>query len=659
MLKKILIANRGEIARRVIRTAQAMGIDTVAVYSEADKDSVYVREATESVCIGPPPATESYLSIENIISAAKLTGAEAIHPGYGFLSENADFADACEAANIIFIGPSAEVIRKMGSKESAKAIMAAGGVPVVPGADDNEDPTALKTAAQNIGLPILIKAVAGGGGRGMRLVRAIDEFDGALTSARREAESAFGNATVLLEKYIESPRHIEVQIFGDSHGNIIHAFERDCSTQRRYQKVIEEAPAANLTDAQRKHLHEAAVKAGKAVGYQGAGTVEFVMDPTGNIYFIEMNTRLQVEHPVTEAICGEDLVAWQLIIADGGHLPTQETITQSEHAIELRLCAEDPANNFAPSTGEITYLNYPNETPGVRMDTGIECGSSISPFYDSMFGKLIVTGKDRNDAINRSVRALAQVELGGLKTNSNFLKNILQHERFIDCNFDTHFVDDNQQLLTQESPLSEREHILSALVIFESENRKLGRGKCPWDTEMGFRLNIPYRRDIEFSFQDEIYTANVATLAGSNTRVVALGEKSFEIEVSSFCNDSVEVLFNQIRNRVNFHHSETALYLFGADRKLVLEKQTTNLEGLTEGGSGKLMAPMPGDILEVFVKAGQQVEAGTPLMLMEAMKIEHTISAPFSGTVTEVRFKQGDQITAEGVQLIVMEAAEI
>lgn len=658
MLKKILIANRGEIARRVIRTAHQLGIDTVAVYSEADRNAVYVREATEAVCIGPPPATESYLSIENIINAAQITDADAIHPGYGFLSENANFAEACAAAQIIFIGPSAEVIRKMGSKESAKAIMAAGGVPIVPGADDDRDQDALKKVAEKIGVPLLIKAVAGGGGRGMRLVKSMVDFDNALTSARREADSAFGNDTVLLEKYIESPRHIEVQIFGDSHGNIIHAFERDCSTQRRYQKVIEEAPAANLTDAQRQHLHEAAVKAGQAVGYQGAGTVEFVMDPAGEIYFIEMNTRLQVEHPVTEAICGQDLVAWQITIASGGQLPAQDTITQSGHAIELRLCAEDPANGFAPSTGEITYLSYPALTTNVRIDTGIETGSSISPFYDSMFGKLIVSGKDRDDAINRAVSALQQVNLGGLKTNSNFLKNILQHERFVTCQFDTHFVDDTQQLLTEEPPLSDNEQVLAALAIFECENASSPKSQCPWQTAVGFRLNMPYRRDISFSFQDRTYSAGIAMASDSTSRAITLDEAKIEVQLFSVSDNQLKVIINQVSHTVSYHLDEVALHLFTTERNIVVNRISADLGGLAEGGSGKLMAPMPGAILEVFVEPGQEVKPGEPLMLMEAMKIEHTIAAPFAGTISEVRFKPGDQITAEGVQLIVMESAD-
>jgi 3-methylcrotonyl-CoA carboxylase alpha subunit len=664
MLKKILIANRGEIARRVIRTAHSLGIDTVAVYSEADKHAIYVSEATEAIAIGPPPAAESYLSIEKIIAAAKQSGAEAIHPGYGFLSENADFADACAAAGIIFIGPSADVIRKMGSKESAKAIMAESGVPVVPGADDHPDPAVLRQRAQEIGLPVLIKAVAGGGGRGMRLVSSIDEFENALTSARREAGSAFGNETVLLEKYIQQPRHIEVQIFGDSHGNVIHAFERDCSTQRRYQKVIEEAPAANLTDAQRTHLHSAAVKAGQAVGYQGAGTVEFVMDRAGEIYFIEMNTRLQVEHPVTEAICNEDLVAWQLEIASGGTLPAQASITQSGHAIELRLCAEDPSNAFAPSTGDIDVLHFPAGECHVRIDTGVAAGSSISPFYDSMFAKLIVCGSDRSDAIKRAVSALDQVHLGGLKTNSNFLRNILIHERFVACDFDTHFVDDAQALLTVEQALTNNEQIIAALAIFENDNGRSASAENssdsiePWRTATGFRINLPYARTIEFSHQDENYQVEIAMLGSRNpVRTVTIAGEQLETSLINVTNSEICVAIDGISQTAQFHHTKEALYFFGAKRKLVLEISSADLGGDAEGGSGKLMAPMPGAILEVFVEANQEVTAGTPLMLMEAMKIEHTISAPFDGKIIEVRFKPGDQVTAEGVQLIVMEAS--
>ena len=659
MFKKILIANRGEIARRVIRTAHSLGISTVAVYSEADRNAVYVSEATESVCIGPPPATESYLSIEKVIAAAQKTGAEAIHPGYGFLSENADFAQACEQSGIVFIGPSADVIRKMGSKESAKAIMASSDVPVVPGADDDPDPVKLKAAAEQIGLPVLIKAVAGGGGRGMRLVNDINDFEQALTSARREAASAFGNDKVLLEKYIEQPRHLEVQIFGDQHGKVIHAFERDCSTQRRYQKVIEEAPAANLTDEQRAHLHASAVKAGQAVGYVGAGTVEFVMDRDGEIYFIEMNTRLQVEHPVTEAITGQDLVAWQLTAASGGELPSQESVTQSGHAIELRLCAEDPANDFAPSTGKILALNYPPASDAIRIDTGVAKGSSISPFYDSMFAKLIVKGNDRQDAINRTVAALRQVELGGLHTNKNFLNNILNHPRFIACDFDTHFVDNEQNELVTEDALSANEKALAALAVFEFENRPTVDDGSPWTRAIGFRPNLPYSREIELFHRDESVMAKVATRPGdSDCRIVDLEDASYELRLLDVSETQMNVDIDGLNHRVSFYQTDEACYLFGAARTIVLRKPSDDLSGDSEGGSGKLMAPMPGAILEVFVEPDQEVTAGTPLMLMEAMKIEHTITAPFDGTVKEIRFHPGDQVTAEGVQLIVMEASD-
>ncbi|MGR8949078.1 MAG: acetyl-CoA carboxylase biotin carboxylase subunit [Gammaproteobacteria bacterium] len=657
MFKKILIANRGEIARRVIRTAHQLGISTVAVYSEADRHALYVTEASQAICIGPPPATESYLSIEKIIDAAKRTGAEAIHPGYGFLSENADFAEACTNAGIIFVGPSADVIRKMGSKETAKAIMADNGVPVVPGTDDDSDDAKLKQAAESIGLPVLIKAVAGGGGRGMRLVTAIDDFDQALTSARREAAGAFGNDKVLLEKYIEQPRHLEVQIFGDQHGNVIHAFERDCSTQRRYQKVIEEAPADKLSAEQRAHLHDAAVKAGKAVGYVGAGTVEFVMDRAGNIYFIEMNTRLQVEHPVTEAITGEDLVHWQFIAVSGGQLPAQSSVTQSGHAIELRLCAEDPANGFAPSTGDITALDFPDEINGVRVDTGVAQGSAITPYYDSMFAKLIVKGSDRRDAIARTLAALDQVHLGGLNTNANFLRNILNHPRFVACDFDTHFVDEAQAELSAEADLAETEKLMTAIAIFEYENTSIDDGS-PWSSETGFRLNLPCSREIEIFYRDESLTARVSTdLDRPQVRHVELDDQTTEVTVLECSDQMMNVDIDGFNHRAAVHHTPEELFFFGSARTLVLRKPSADHTGESEGGSGKLMAPMPGAILEVYVEAGQDVTTGTPLMLMEAMKIEHTISAPFDGTVTEVRFSPGDQVTAEGVQLIVMEAA--
>ncbi|MEM7469030.1 MAG: acetyl-CoA carboxylase biotin carboxylase subunit, partial [Pseudomonadota bacterium] len=627
MFKRILIANRGEIARRIIRTANNLGIETVAVYSEADQHAIYVSEASQAICIGPPPAVDSYLNIEKVIDAAKSTGAEAIHPGYGFLSENADFADACAGAGIVFIGPNADVIRKMGSKESAKSIMAANDVPVVPGADDGDLET-LKQAAESIGLPVLIKAVAGGGGRGMRLVSNLDDFEQALTSARREAASAFGNDKVLLEKYIEQPRHLEVQIFGDTHGNVIHAFERDCSTQRRYQKVIEEAPAANITEAQRNQLHQAAVKAGQAVNYVGAGTVEFVMDKAGAIYFIEMNTRLQVEHPVTEMITGEDLVHWQFIAASGGALPGQSTIKRHGHAIELRLCAEDPANDFAPSIGEISYLGLPTANASVRIDSGVAVGSHITPFYDSMFAKLIVHGDDRSDAINRVDGALRELKLGGLHSNRNFLHNILQHPRFQACDFDTHFVDDAQAELVSEPSMQNHEKALAGLAVFEHENRLRSDTTGPWEEIIGFRSNLPYARDVTLTHEAETFTVKVSmNTSTAGTREITVNEEIFSLSIKQISENQLNVDLKQTNARVGFHLNSAHCYLYTSERTLVMQRAADFEVSDGEGSSGKLVAPMPGAILDVFVKVGDEVTAGASLMLMEAMKIEHAIVA--------------------------------
>ena len=650
MINKILVANRGEIAARIMRTAHRLGIETVAVFSDADRDAPHVGLATEAVHIGPSPATQSYLNVPKIIAAAQDTGAQAVHPGYGFLSENADFAAACAAAGLIFIGPSADVIRLMGSKREAKALMAAHDVPVVPGYDGAGDDAALLDAAQAIGFPVLIKASAGGGGRGMRLVKSANEFVAALHSARREALSAFADDTVLLEKYIERPRHVEVQIFGDEHGNVVHIFERDCSVQRRYQKLIEEAPAAHLDDAQRELIYTAAITAGRAAGYVGAGTVEFVIAADGAVYFIEMNTRLQVEHPVTEMITGADLVAWQINVANGGRLPSQDTISRQGHAIELRLCAEDPAREFAPATGTLTHVVFPTE---VRVDHGIFQGATISPHYDSMIAKLIVHGADRAQAIGAAQNALARTEIAGTVTNRNYLAAILRHDRFAADNLDTHFVDTNQDELLAGTEPDGALLALAALSVIQAR-RSSSVTTSPWQLRSGFRLNLQHEEAIRFDDGNRVHELHITYLPDGFA--VKHLDTVMHCTGVTFDGTCIAAQFDTHRQqaRVVAFADTLDTFMSGNHQRFRVVDPLHDSIG-EEAADGSLSAPMPGTVLDVFVSTGQEVRAGAPLMLLEAMKIEHTIAAPFDGVVTEIRFAPGDQISAEGVTLVAME----
>ncbi len=659
MFNKILIANRGEIAVRIIRTAKQLDIHTVAVFSDADAHAPHVQLADEAIHIGPSPAPQSYLDGDNIIDAAKRSGAEAIHPGYGFLSENAEFAAACERAGISFIGPSADVIRTMGSKRDAKVLMAEHGVPVVPGFFGEVSDKELAAEAEKIGFPVLIKASAGGGGRGMRLVHKGEEFAAALQSARREAKSAFADDTMLLEKYIERPRHIEVQIFGDTHGNVIHLFERDCSVQRRYQKLIEEAPAPALTEEQRAHIHNAAVTAGTAAGYVGAGTVEFVVDQGGDVYFIEMNTRLQVEHPVTEMITGQDLVALQLEVAAGARLPDQSEITASGHAIELRLCAEDADNDFAPSTGRISHFSLP--AGDVRVDHGVETGFSISPYYDSMIAKLIVHADDRTTVLRKAITALGQTEVAGVTTNGDFLRRIVAHQSFVDGAVDTHFIENHQaELLGALSTPSDPVLALAALFLVASRDDAAGNNTeldSPWDISDAFRLNLHYRELILLSNAGYEYAVGIEH-HNSGHYVIELPSGAQKCVLERIESSNIAIRIGDVRHSGRVIVGGSTLDVFMSGRHYTLTgTDPLHVTQSEDAAAGGLAAPMPGTVLEVFVETGQEVTSGTPLLLIEAMKIEHTITAPFNGTITEIRFKSGDQITAEGVELVIMEAS--
>jgi len=621
MINSLLIANRGEIACRVIRTARKLGIRTVAVYSDADAKALHVRMADEAVHIGPSPARESYLVGEKIIAAAKATGAEAIHPGYGFLSENADFAQAVIDAGLIWVGPKPDSIRAIGLKDAAKKLMAEAGVPVTPGyLGEDQDPKRLKTESGAIGYPVLIKAVAGGGGKGMRRVDAAKDFDDALESCKREAASSFGDDRVLIEKYVLSPRHIEVQVFGDSHGNVVHLFERDCSLQRRHQKVIEEAPAPGMDAATREAVCSAAVRAAQAVNYEGAGTIEFIADASDGlkpdrIWFMEMNTRLQVEHPVTEEITGQDLVEWQLRVASGEKLPKkQDELTITGHAIEARLYAEDPAKGFLPSVGRLDHFDLGDAG---RIETGVEEGDSISPFYDPMIAKLIARGDDREAAIGELAAILDGVEVWPVRTNAAFLFNALLEPDFGSGEIGTGFIENHlDQLVPDPDPDDSiwRGAAMVALAEADEEQGDLA----------GFRLNAPLRRQ-------------VAIRRGADVRSIAPDDGEIAA-VSGFSDDDRVVVFY-----------EGQAYEFGL---------ASRGSGASHGvHDGEIEAPMPGKVTAIDVAAGETVAKGQRLLTLEAMKMEHALTAPFDGTIAELNAKAGAQVT-EGQLLVKVEASE-
>ncbi len=619
MFQTLLIANRGEIACRIVRTARAMGLRTVAVYSDADARAMHAAVADQAVRIGAASARESYLNIEAILAAAKTCGADAIHPGYGFLSENAAFAEACGAAGLSFVGPPAAAIRAMGLKDRAKTLMEKAGVPVVPGyhGADQSDAT-LKAQAAKIGYPVLIKAAAGGGGKGMRLVERTADFAAALEGARREAKSAFGNDHVLIEKFVARPRHIEVQVFADSRGNAVHLLERDCSLQRRHQKVIEEAPAPGMSEDMRAHIGAVAVKAACAVSYIGAGTVEFIADASDGlkadrIWFMEMNTRLQVEHPVTEAITGFDLVEWQLRVAAGEALPKrQDEIRARGHAVEARLYAEDP-HGFLPSTGTLERLVLPH---GVRVDTGVREGDAVTMFYDPMIAKLVAHGTTRKGAVAKLADALTKVEIAGVRTNNAFLIRALRHPEFAAGGIDTGFVARHLSELVPEQTVPP-EHVLAAAAQLLVREHGAQDGNDPWGKADSFRLSGKARRIVEFVADGKRLTASPEA-SGAHAMQLANGDIAVMEGGETFV----------LRPHDPLHDAEEE----GADVE-------------------RIVAPMPGKVIQVAVKAGQSVRRGEPLVILEAMKMEHTLSAPHDATVEAVDVVLGDQIS-EGAVLV-------
>jgi 3-methylcrotonyl-CoA carboxylase alpha subunit len=610
MIKSLLIANRGEIACRIIRTARSLGVRTVAVYSDADAKALHVRQADEAVHIGPSPARESYLVGEKIIAAAKATGAEAIHPGYGFLSENAAFAQSVIDAGLIWVGPNPASIEAMGLKDAAKKLMEAAGVPVTPGyLGENQDPAFLAGRAGEIGYPVLIKAVAGGGGKGMRLVEQAGDFADALASCQREAASSFGNAHVLIEKYIQRPRHIEVQVFGDSHGNVVHLFERDCSLQRRHQKVIEEAPAPGMDEATRAELCAAAVRAAKAVDYVGAGTIEFIADASeglraDRIWFMEMNTRLQVEHPVTEEITGVDLVEWQLRVASGEPLPLrQEELSINGWAMEARLYAEDPAKGFLPAIGPLEHLRFGDE---LRIDTGVEEGGAVSPFYDPMIAKLIAHGPSREAAIERLLGGVDETEVWPVRTNAGFLGLLLEHLQFQSGDVDTGLIGRDLDSLVH-APEPDTDELAEAAALLAASP-----GSGPWSAALGFRANAAPRAE-----------ARLIDDAG-RLHVVALDEIAAD--------DPAD---------------EVLTFSAGFASRFTLER----IGGGSHHGAhdGDILSPMPGKVIAVEVSQGQAVTKGQKLLTLEAMKMEHTLTAPFDGIVADLNATPGAQVQVEAL----------
>ena len=661
---KILIANRGEIACRVVRTARRLGIATVAVYSEADRHAMHVELADEAWPIGPPAAQDSYLNISAILAAARNSGAEAVHPGYGFLSENAEFAEACAAAGVVFIGPPASAIRAMGSKAAAKTLMHRAGVPLVPGYHgEDQDPEHLADEAERTGFPVLIKAAGGGGGKGMRVVAEAAEFGAALAAAKREAAAAFADDRMLIEKYLPRARHIEIQIFADSQSNAVHLFERECSIQRRYQKVLEEAPAPGLDPARRRAMGKTAVTAARVVGYVGAGTVEFIADAK-RFYFIEMNTRLQVEHPVTEMVTGLDLVEWQLRVAAGEALPCgQAELGLRGHAIEARLYAEDPERGFLPQTGTLHGLRFP-PAEIARVDTGVRQGDVVTPFYDPMIAKIIVWGEDRAAATERLRRALAETAVLGVATNLGMLVRLARHTEFAAAAVDTGFIDRHRdQLLPGHRPAPGRALAAAAVARLVSRAAAAGAAAAgsadpysPWAQCGGWRLGSEDHQELVFRDGAEERTV-VATARAGNWQL-SLGGEVVSGTGERRPDGSMTVVLDGVRGHATVldHDSETAVLLAGEIWPLVEIDPLAAREG-ADPGTGRLTAPMPGRVTQLLVAVGDTVRRGEPLMIIEAMKMEHTVAAPVDGTVEAVRFTVGD-LVEEGAELIALATPE-
>jgi acetyl-CoA carboxylase biotin carboxylase subunit len=641
--RKILVANRGEIALRVMRSCHAMGIETVAVYSDADADSPHVRFAGEAVHLGAAPAQESYLRIEKVIEAASRTGAEAIHPGYGFLSENAEFAESCAAVGIVFIGPPAAAIRAMGLKSPARRLAAEAGATVVPGYDgEDQSAETLRVRMIEIGFPVLIKASAGGGGKGMRVVRAKSEVDGAIESARREAEKAFGDGSLLVEKYIEGARHVEVQILGDARGNLVHLFERDCSLQRRHQKVVEESPSPAVNEELRRKMGAAAVNIGRAIGYANAGTVEFILAPSGEFYFIEVNTRLQVEHPVTEMITGLDLVRLQIEIAEGNPLPFGQGDLKAEgHAIEARLYAEDPANDFLPSTGKVFDLRLP-ALEGLRIDSGIESGIEVGIHYDPMLAKLIARGEGRDAAIRKLAYALRQSSIQGLRTNRDFLIRLLDHPDFRRGVAHTGFIAEHlNELIADDDPRLSRDSLVAAALYLQNQWR--ASNELLDELPPSYRNNTYRDPSIRFRIGDDEIVVSWSPTGGGAYRARVF-DSTVTAQVLSSNPDVIRIEIDGVQRAFRIAEAGDELYVHSSLGSRVIKRPPRYPAGQSASEQGAANSPMPGKVLKILVETGRKVSAGDPLIILEAMKMEHTMRAALDGVVEAVLVSDGEVV---------------
>ncbi|MDF3054695.1 MAG: Carbamoyl-phosphate synthase chain ATP-binding [Gammaproteobacteria bacterium] len=665
MFDKILIANRGEIACRVMRTAKDLGIRTVAVYSNADREALHVKMADEAYHIGPSPSAKSYLNATKVIEIALISGAQAIHPGYGFLSENADFAEACLASNLRFIGPTPDAIRKMGEKNTAKQIMENANVPVVKGYHGpNQDISFLKEKARDITFPILIKAVAGGGGKGMRVAECEDSFEEALFAAKNEARASFGCDAVLLEQYLPEARHVEVQVFADCHGNVVYLFERDCSIQRRHQKILEEAPAPGMTPMLREAMGKAAVDAARAIHYEGAGTVEFLLTPDHTFYFMEMNTRLQVEHPITEKITGLDLVEWQLRVASGEPLPlsNQNDITWHGHAIEARIYAENPEKDFAPSTGNLIYFKLPQESQYVRVDTGVMQGDDISVYYDPLIAKLVVWDQDRGRAIARMNKALGECYVAGVHTNIALLRAITNNLTFIQAKLSTRLIEREQQALISGEIMPPHTIIALAVVITLLARQKSAYALwqhavdaySPWSNANGWKLNLPARQTVHL----RVISQDLHVTVELREKGIYCLEISDDISITlrSIYSDThhLSVEINGVLTTAAYAVSFPHLYVFSEGRQFIFKIFTDEYNKTIEESTDRVTAPMPGTVVDVSILSGQEVKKGDRLIVIEAMKMQHTLYAPKDGVIKEVLFSAGDLIE-EGMELVLLD----
>ena len=651
---KVLIANRGEIALRIMRTCRAMGIATAAIYADPDEHAPFVRAADEAVCIGPPVTTGSFLAIETLVEAARRVRADAVHPGYGFLAENADFAQACSDAGIVFVGPPPDVIRCMGSKIEAKKIMAAAGVPIVPGFSvEGLSDREIESRARELGYPVLIKASAGGGGKGMRVVHDASALRSGLAAARREAKSAFGDDTLLIERYFDSPRHIEIQILGDAHGHLIHCFERECSLQRRYQKIIEEAPSPGVDVQLRARMGAAAVAGGRAIGYQNAGTVEFIVDRDRNFYFLEVNTRLQVEHPVTEEITGLDLVRLQIEIAEGSPLPLrQEDVTIRGHAIESRIYAEDPQADFLPSTGRLVCWEAPN-LPGIRYESGVETGSEVTIHYDPMLAKVVAHAADRRQAARVLARALSELRVHGVRTNLSLLIDVLRHPEFLAGNLDTHFIATHLQLdraRTAAQVDADRVHAVAVALWLQVQRR--ARAAVLPDIPSGWRNNPSAMQVIAFASNDTVLHVAYRVHTPSNIEVVVDGGRH-QAAIRSWDDRHIALVCDDVRRTFRLAAHGDVYYVHSSLGRSELREAPRFPVAEREHVAGGCEAPMPGKILAVHVEVGQTVTKGQALAVLEAMKMEHEVTAPHDGLVREIRVEAGQQVDAGTVLVVI------